>query len=80
MIYIFDLFFASLIPFEGGKPTVVVIMGMMDFFIMGKERERLLAQPLRLMILLVVVLTMLLRNFFSRKKDELTMLLLALMF
>lgn len=41
--------------------------GMMDCFIMDKERERPLAQLLHLMILLVVVLTMLHSNFFSRK-------------
>lgn len=51
----------------GGKQTAVDIMGMMDCFIMGQERVRLLAQPLLLMILLVVVLTMLQKNFFSRK-------------
>lgn len=52
----------------GGKPTVMDIMGMMDSYIVGMERERVSARHIQLVIRLVVVSTMLLRNSFSRKK------------
>lgn len=41
--------------------------GMMDCFIVDKERERLLAQPTQPMIQLVLELIMLHMNSFSRK-------------
>lgn len=43
------------------------IMGTMDFFTADKEKERLLAQPIHLMIELEVVSITLHRSSFSRK-------------
>lgn len=45
----------------------MAIMGMMDYFIVDMEKERLLAQPTPLVIELEVVSIMLHRSSFSRK-------------
>lgn len=59
----------------GGRRTVTVIMGMMDFFIVDKEKGRHLGQPIQSMIQLVVVSTMLHKNFSSRKRTQFSLLL-----
>ncbi|XP_024973178.1 ran-binding protein M homolog isoform X3 [Cynara cardunculus var. scolymus] len=53
-----------------GKQTVLDIMGMMDCFIVDKEKERRLAQLIPLVIQSVVELTMVHRSSFSRTLQE----------
>lgn len=67
-ILLFGLLFWVLFLHEAdGRWIVVGIMGTMDFFTADKEKERLLAQPIHLMIELEVVSIMLHRSSFSRK-------------
>lgn len=63
-----------------GKQTVVAIMGMTDFYIVDRGRERLLAQPIQQVIQLVVVSITRHRNSFSRKMVIYTFLFYVLEF